>query len=592
MNEESNDEWFSPYDSNRRIGSVITVAPTEIRVNLTNAGSGSAHYVGGQRVGAGEINEYVFIEVGATSILGKLTRVWLEGAERLSVDQINEKHETNHPIGLIQPFVSVNCSTGEVQRGIAHYPRLAAQVYAAHPALIQKVMEGKEDGTKLHFRLGHLPNDPGTKIHATPESLFTRHCAILGATGSGKSNTVAKLLDLIQSNGGKALLIDATGEYKNLPNCKTYYVGEHPLATNENRLTFPHYLFTETDLRALLRPSAQAQSAKLEFAIRSLKMLNWCYWQKKNSSANHGIKVEENGQPVLTFEKSSNSKAAHDQVWAVHGQSIESSPWSFYALAEQIKKECVWPDAKGAGGYTAPPDTTKWGGHNDTDLGHCLNLISRIKMLAVNPNMKWMIDPNPALCTIPNALATFCKEGEGILRFDLSHVPFEANAREILVNAIGRKLLSLARDKVITSKNPLLVFIDEAHQFINKAVGDEANRFALDAFGNLAKEGRKYGLNVGIATQRPRDILEEVLSQIGTFVVHRLTNPYDQELVKKAVGELDQSTAAILPTLNTGEALLLGVDFNFAMRVKIERPHAKPESESVEYSKVWTKASS
>ena len=201
-----------------------------------------------------------------------------------------------------------------------------------------------------------------------------------------------------------------------------------------------------------------------------------------------------------------------------------------------------------------------------------------------------MIDPNSALRTIPDALATFCKEGKGILRLDLSHVPFEANAREILVNAIGRKLLGLARDKTITRQNPLLVFIDEAHQFINKAVGDEANRFALDAFGNLAKEGRKYGLNVAIATQRPRDIPEEVLSQIGTFVVHRLTTPYDQELVKKAVGELDQSTAAFLPTLDMGEALLLGVDFNFAMRVKIERPHAKPESESVEYSKVWAKA--
>ncbi|MFV9997102.1 MAG: hypothetical protein AB8W37_04425 [Arsenophonus endosymbiont of Dermacentor nuttalli] len=56
------------------------------------------------------------------------------------------------------------------------------------------------------------------------------------------------------------------------------------------------------------------------------------------------------------------------------------------------------------------------------------------------------------------------------------------------------------------------VFIDEAHQFLNKKIGDELNRFELDVFGNIAKEGRKFGLNVVIATQRPRDIPEDVLS--------------------------------------------------------------------------------
>lgn len=63
------------------------------------------------------------------------------------------------------------------------------------------------------------------------------------------------------------------------------------------------------------------------------------------------------------------------------------------------------------------------------------------------------------------------------------------------------------------------VFIDEAHQFLNKKIGDELNRFELDVFGNIAKEGRKFGLNVVIATQRPRDIPEDVLSQIGAFLL-------------------------------------------------------------------------
>lgn len=70
----------------------------------------------------------------------------------------------------------------------------------------------------------------------------------------------------------------------------------------------------------------------------------------------------------------------------------------------------------------------------------------------------------------------------------------------------------------------MLVFIDESHQFLNKSIGDDISKMNLTAFGDIAKEGRKYGLNLVMATQRPRDIPEDVLSQIGTLIVHRLTN--------------------------------------------------------------------
>ena len=168
-----------------------------------------------------------------------------------------------------------------------------------------------------------------------------------------------------------------------------------------------------------------------------------------------------------------------------------------------------------------------------------------------------------------------------------SEVPFEASSREILVNAIGRKLLSVARNGVINHNQPLLVFIDEAHQFLNKRVGEDTSQFELDAFGNIAKEGRKYGLNTIIATQRPRDIPEDVLSQIGTLIVHRLTNQHDQEIVKKAVGAIDQRSASFLPILGQGEALLLGVDFPFPMTVKMKKPTNEPTSKSANFSSSW-----
>ncbi|QQB42508.1 ATP-binding protein [Kingella denitrificans] len=201
--------------------------------------------------------------------------------------------------------------------------------------------------------------------------------------------------------------------------------------------------------------------------------------------------------------------------------------------------------------------------------------------------MKWMLDCDSSLKTIPSIIDNLCQPSNKIVRLDLSAVPFEANARELLVNAIGRKLLACARDNQISHENPLLVFIDESHQFLNKSIGDEISKMNLTAFGDIAKEGRKYGLNVVIATQRPRDIPEDVLSQIGTLIVHRLTNEKDQDIVKKAVGSIDNRSAAFLPVLGQGEALLLGIDFPFPMKVKMKTPDTKPSSRSASFSTVW-----
>ena len=204
-----------------------------------------------------------------------------------------------------------------------------------------------------------------------------------------------------------------------------------------------------------------------------------------------------------------------------------------------------------------------------------------------NIHLKWMLDCDSSLKTIPSIIDNLCQPSNKIVRLDLSAVPFEANARELLVNAIGRKLLACARDNQISHENPLLVFIDESHQFLNKSIGDELSKMNLTAFGDIAKEGRKYGLNVVIATQRPRDIPEDVLSQIGTLIVHRLTNEKDQDIVKKAVGSIDNRSAAFLPVLGQGEALLLGIDFPFPMKVKMKTPDTKPSSRSPSFSTVW-----
>ena len=152
--------------------------------------------------------------------------------------------------------------------------------------------------------------------------------------------------------------------------------------------------------------------------------------------------------------------------------------------------------------------------------------------------------------------------------------------REILVNSIGRNLLERARDGKFKT-NPLIVFVDEAHQFLNKSIKDDYfNAKPLDAFEQISKEARKYGLFVCIATQMPRDIPLATLSQMGTFIVHRLINDYDKKAVEDAASTANRNILSFLPILGEGEAVLVGVDFPMPLTVKIKEPEHKPNSKT------------
>ena len=130
-----NNEWFSPHDLKRRIGSLIEISATEAKINLTKAGTGEQVWLLGNRIPIGEVNEFIFIDCGQTSILGRMVKVWLENGERLSVDNLDEHYPNNNPIGLVQLLVSVDVETGFNHRGIRQYPKLGAQIYSAHPKL-------------------------------------------------------------------------------------------------------------------------------------------------------------------------------------------------------------------------------------------------------------------------------------------------------------------------------------------------------------------------------------------------------------------------------------------------------------------------
>ncbi len=190
---------------------------------------------------------------------------------------------------------------------------------------------------------------------------------------------------------------------------------------------------------------------------------------------------------------------------------------------------------------------------------------------------------DPALTA---AIDDFAINDKRLLRICLSGVAYEFKAREIVANVIGRHLLNMARAGAL-AESPVVVVVDEAHNFLGRQIGGEDAVARLDAFELIAKEGRKFGLNICLTTQRPRDITEGVLSQMGTLVVHRLTNDRDREVVERACGEIDRSASSFLPNLKPGEAAIIGADFPIPITIQILPPEAQPKSDGPNYQKCW-----
>lgn len=114
----------------------------------------------------------------------------------------------------------------------------------------------------------------------------------------------------------------------------------------------------------------------------------------------------------------------------------------------------------------------------------------------------------------------------------------------------------------------------------------------MDSFALIAKEGRKYGLHICLATQRPRDIPESVLSQMGSLIVHRLINDKDRGIIERACGEANASALSTLPILTQGQAVLLGAEFPVPLLVKVQMPVRRPNARSADFQRCWASATS
>jgi len=548
------------------LGTVAVVTADTVNVNLPLASAIGER----RRLARGAVGDFVFIDCEQVKVLGRIVEVKVSDAERLRLEpKLGEATET-HPTGRIQLLASVEQGSDRLSRGIKSYPRVGDNVYLAPGAVLSALLSASTaSADELAINMGRLDIADRVGLKISIERLVGRHCGILGATGGGKSWTVAALIERIKEVGGKAIVVDPTGEFGTLTSIDAHYAFDTE-EEGTSQVHFPYQEMTEDDLFVLLRPSGQTQGPKLREAIRSLKLVTATGGVRPANVIYRDGVVEKRRQLRVPFFA---AVAAHDQ--ALNNQLCR---FDLRHLPSQISEECVWS--------TDRNDQTRWGDTENTQQSYCETLIARCRMLISAPELRCLFG-TAGRSLVDVMTEFFASDAQDVMRISFRNVRFEHNTREVLLNIVGRYLLSVARAGQFKAQ-PLVVFLDEAHQFLGRTIGDEYASARLDAFGLIAKEGRKYGLTCVLATQRPRDVPEDVLSQIGTFIVHRLTNDGDRHVVERACGDLDRNAAAFIPTLSPGEAIIIGPDLPAPLPLAIDRPKKAPSSHGPDFKMAWT----
>lgn len=570
----------SPFEPARLLGAICEVSPGTVKVTApVTAGAGGKSFFG-QPLGTGQVGDFVVVQSGLIGILGRVTRVALAEKERLSVEPSLAQPDNLHPTALVQLLATLDITKQALVRGLASYPRLGDKVFSAPPSLLKWVAgtaTGSDANDGISLDLGWVAAERGVRVCARPERLFGRHCAILGTTGGGKSYSLARLVEESAKHRCKVIVIDAVGEYR----FDEAYTMRLALGRTDKAregegftlVTMPYRFLTIPDLFALFQPSGKVQGPMLRRAINSQKL-------RSLDKQNNELAAFIDGRGLVT--KAGRDRTAFEKTTAKHATALQSLDADFdvLPLGEQVLAECIYD--------TDFKNKALFGGDNGNST-YCTALVHRIDGIVHAPELACLFKPGAHPPLTKKLEEFFSDQNElRVLHLSLRDLAFDFNAREVVANAIGRWLLRQAREeKFRSSYGPAIVFLDEAHHFLNKSMGDEDSKVQLDAFELIAKEGRKYWLTLCLATQQPRDIPPGVLSQMGTLLVHRLINDRDREVVERACGEIDRSAAAFLPTLGPGEAALIGVDFSIPLTVQMDKPRNEPKSQGPDYQTAW-----
>lgn len=513
-----------------------------------------------------------------------------------AVSDINNREKylmTAEPIGIINDDGFIPGST--------LLPSPTESVDIADQDVLDKIFKSNE---KYSFSLGRLVQNEDVMLNIDGNTFFSKHIGIVGSTGSGKSCTVAKILqeavgiyddsnlNITQQKNAHIIIFDIHSEYKSAFTLQD----EEKFSLNYldvEKLKLPYWLMNSEELESIFIESNEKNSHNQVSQFRRAVILNKEKYNPGLSKVTYDTPVYFSIKEIFNYISNMNDEVINKVIGEEQVPKIVSEN----NTQVEIKDRKQYFEKQ----YTFIPTSTAAAtkASNGPFNGEFNRFISRLDNKINDRRLEFLMKPQKE-----NGEIYESKDFEEILKqflgyinksnisiIDLSGVPFEVLS--ITISLISRIVFdfSFHYSKLKHEKNelnnvPFMIVCEEAHNYVPKSDSADyaASRKSIE---RIAKEGRKYGISLMVVSQRPSEVSDTIFAQCNNFISLRLTNTSDQLYIKNLLPNNTNAVAEVLPTLQPGQCLVVGDASPLPAIVKIEKPKPEPQSRNVNVCDVW-----
>ncbi|MGC3976786.1 MAG: DUF853 family protein [Paludibacteraceae bacterium] len=559
------------------LGHIIRVDSGTVEVEVSNDIPSAAPIINGRLYKIGQIGTFIKIPIGNITIYGIVSSVSNTPSKS---DETNLKYSFGSRFLTIQ-LVGEKIGEDDFEKGIGTYPTINDEVHIVIEKDLLDIYGKKDSGS---IEIGKHSSSENLSVYVDLHKLVLRHCAILGSTGSGKSNTTVSVLKAVLGDyqGSRVILVDPHGEYSSaFPDAKVFKINNPA-----NPLFIPFWLMSFDELAYFLVGAKPTDDQKPDYRLFRELVTNF---KKENCALKAGV-VNPNFVTADSPIPFSARKLWHEMNWWLNGTFSNSNKndQTRATVQELNNGDC---ETLVPAQFTPYPtnNSAPFKSKHQEFYSYEKKILSRLKDsrydFLFNPgDYKNAASPKD----LHNLLNEWIGSDKKLAILDLSGVPFEV--LDITVGLITRFIydsMFWGRHETYTGKGrPLLLAYEEAHNYLSK---NDNNSYSKEAVETVFKEGRKFGLGALVISQRPSEISETILAQVGTFIALRLTNSGDQSIVKNSAPDNLNSLIDLLPSLRTGEAIIVGEAIKIPSRVRIKLNVPRPTSDDPKLVEKWLK---
>lgn len=511
-----------------------------------------------------QINQIVQIRSTKTGekIIGLISKIMRKAV----ADKIDESSDPDFivenliKINLVGTLIEkVGSDKNVFKRTLNTVPSINADCFLLQGNDLSTFMNIISSNSENPLKIGKYTISEESSANLDGNKFFQRHAVIVGGTGSGKSWTVATILEkATKLQSINSVVFDLHGEYKPLAKLDNTTLlkiaGPSDKATDKNIMFLPYWLLSYEEIESMLLDRSDSNAPNQSRALFDL---------------------------IIKYKKEKLEE--EDQQEVLNNFTVES-PISYnidnvLSALEEKDSEMV-PEARAG--------SEKQGALN----GKLTRFIQRLKSKQSDKRLNFIFNSEDELLqydwfiSLVKNLLDFGNE-KGLKIIDFSEVP--SDILPLITGLIGRLIFSIQQWMEVGKRHPIALFCDEAHLYIPTNPKGSIEEKGLLNFERIAKEGRKYGISLVVISQRPSDVNKTILSQCGNFVAMRLTNPDDQNVIKRLFPDNLGGFSDMLPILDIGEALIVGDASLLPSRVIIDEPTIPPDSATIDFWDEWNK---